>query len=187
MRKSMRKSLVLALSALVLCVCLSVSCQDRAAMAELEKSKAQAALEERNKAVVTNFFSAFQKGDIEAIKEVCSPDYVSHARGQDYSLNAIFESIKVNKETFSEITFIVQDMIAEGSKVAVRYIAKGTHRGSDKEGEPVIAAGTKMEITSFDIERLENGKMVEGWDGQDNLSLFEQLGYELKPKEEKKR
>jgi len=187
MRKRMRKGSVLALSGLVLCLCFSIACQDKAAMTELEKYKAQAALEEQNKAVVTRFFNAFQKGDIEAIKEVCSPDYVSHARGRNDSLNVIFESIKVNTETFSEITFILQDMIAEGNKVAVRYIAKGTHKGSDKEGEPVIAAGTKMEITSYDIERVENGKMVEGWDGQDNLSLFEQLGYELKPKEEKKK
>jgi predicted ester cyclase len=181
----MKKSLWV-IAALIL-LCFVVSCQDKAAMAELEKYKAQAALEEQNKALVTRLFDAFQKGDIEAIKEVCSPDYVSHSRGRDDSLDVFFESIKVNKETFSELTIIIQDMIAEGNKVAVRYIAKGTHRGSDKEGEPVIAAGTKMEVPGYDIERVENGKIVEGWDGQDNLSLFEQLGYELKPKKEKKK
>jgi predicted ester cyclase len=181
----MKKSLWV-IAALVL-LCFVVSCQDKAAMAELEKHKAQAALEEQNKAVISRFFDAFQKGDIESIKEVCSSDYISHSRGRNDPLDAIFESIKANRETFSEITIIIQDMIAEGDKVAVRYIAKGTHRGNDKEGEPFIAAGTKMEITSYDIERIENGKLVEGWDGQDNLSLFEQLGYELKPKEEKKK
>jgi predicted ester cyclase len=35
------------------------------------------------------------------------------------------------------------------------------------------------------VNRIENGKIVETWEVADLLSLYEQLGMELKPKEEK--
>jgi predicted ester cyclase len=172
---------------LVVLLCFTVACQDKAAMAELEKYKAQAAIEEQNKAVVTHYFDAFQKEDFEAIKAMSSPDYISHSRGRIYHLKDISDSIIANRETFSEISIVVEDIIARADKVAVRYLAKGTLRGSHKEGEPVVAEGTKIEITGYDIDRLENGKIVESWGNQDDLSLFEQIGYELKPKQEKKK
>lgn len=168
-------------------LCFVVGCQDKAAMAELEKYKAQAAVEEQNKALLARFYDAYAKGDIAAIKEICPPAYVSWSGKKSYSFENLIENINVNKETFSDITFVIEDIIASGDRVAARYTVRGTHRGSNKEGEPIIAEGTKIELTNFDIERFENGKIVEGWDGQDNLSLYEQLGYELKPKEVKKK
>lgn len=162
---------------LLVLLCFIISCQDKAAKAELEKFKAQAALEEQNKALVTRFYEAFAKGDTEAIKGMCSSDL----------LKGLLDSMKGNKESFTDIAFIPQDMIAKGNKVATRYIAKGSAKAVAKEGEPAIAEGKKIEIALYTIERIENGKIVESWELQDNLSLYEQFGYELKPKEEKKK
>jgi hypothetical protein len=43
---------------LALILCFMVGCQDKAAMAELEEFKAQAAVEEQNKALVMRYFGA---------------------------------------------------------------------------------------------------------------------------------
>ena len=170
---------------LLVLLCFVVSCQNKAAMAELEKYKAQAAVEEQNKALVTRFFEAYTKGDIEALKEILSPELIAHDWGKNNSLKDMFETIKGNMESFSENTFTLEDIIAKGDRVATRNIVKGTLKGTKAEGEASIAEGTKIELALYSIERVENGKIVEVWMLQDDLSLYKQVGYELKPKEEK--
>lgn len=178
----MKKSLWV-IPALVL-LCFVVGCQDKAAMAELEKHKAQAALEEQNKALVTRSLDATQKGDVAALREIYSPGYIGHFRGETLTLDGLIENTKQTMAMFSDIAYTYEDVVAKGDKVIVRYIAKGTHTG-DFAG--MSATGKKVEITGIIIARVENGKIVEDWDNSDTLGIFEQVGFELKPKEEKKK
>jgi hypothetical protein len=62
--------------ALVLLFSFTIACQDKAAVAELDKSRAQARLEEQNKAIATREWEAWSKGDFEAFKKVVAPGYV---------------------------------------------------------------------------------------------------------------
>ena len=173
---------------LALVVCFMVGCQDKEAMAELEEFKAQAALEEENKALATRYNDAWQSGDLEAIKEIFSPDFVWHTtEGEDLSLD---EMIKVGtnnyeryKAAFPDMTFINEDVIVKGDKVITRYAFKGTHTG-DVEGFP--ATGNELEMSGIEIIRLENGKIVESWEELNLLRFMQQLGMELKPKEAEK-
>ena len=48
---------------LVILLCFTFGCQDKEAMAELEKFKAQAEVEEQNKVLVKRMYEAFEKGD----------------------------------------------------------------------------------------------------------------------------
>jgi hypothetical protein len=66
---------------LTLILCFMVGCQDKSAMAELEEFKAQAALEEQNKAAFRYMMEETDKGNYSAWDEVCSADYVSHWGG----------------------------------------------------------------------------------------------------------
>ncbi|MGZ5423599.1 MAG: hypothetical protein ACXW2V_03380, partial [Candidatus Aminicenantales bacterium] len=75
-------------------LCIVVGCQNRAVMTELEKYKAQAALEEQNNALALRFTDVYQKGDIAAIKEICSPDFIEHGVGQTFSLEQVIEILK---------------------------------------------------------------------------------------------
>ena len=60
---------------LALILCFFVGCQDKAAMAELEALKAQAAVEEQNKELVKSLVEEFGKGNIEIWKELCASDF----------------------------------------------------------------------------------------------------------------
>jgi|WetSurMetagenome_2_1015567.scaffolds.fasta_scaffold115836_2 predicted ester cyclase len=164
-------------------LCFVVGCQDKAAIAELNKDKAQAAIEDQNKALAIRFLDAYQKGDIAAIKNICSPEFVEHGVGQTFTLEQAIEILKGNMAIFSVFTIIAEDMIAEGDKVAVRYLEKVTHTG---EGLGIPAKGKRAETTGIEILRFENGKIAEAWAAEDVLGLLMQLGFELKPKEEKK-
>ena len=124
-------------------------------------------------------------GDAEAIKEIFSPDYIYHLMfGHDASLEQIIDWIKPQMAAFPDRTYSVEDILAKGDKVVSRYNYKGTHE-RDMEGLPP-ATGKKIEITGIEIWRVENGKIVESWDVHDSLSLYKQLGMELKPKEGEK-
>lgn len=177
---------------LVLLLCFVVNCQDKAAMAELEKYRAQAAVEEQNKALALRCVDAFQKGDVVALKDIFSPDYVGHSQGNAVTDNTTFtqtyemalESCKNLSASYSDVAIIVEETIAKGDTVTIRYTAKGTYTGADLGLRDVRK---KIEISGIAIERLENGKIVEVWDAPDGLRFFKQLGADLTLKFEEKK
>ena len=67
----------------------------------------------------------------------------------------------------------IEDMIAEGDRVATRYALEGTHRG-DLFG--VAPTGRRLSIKSMTVERLSEGKIVEHWRVTDELDMMRQLG-----------
>jgi steroid delta-isomerase-like uncharacterized protein len=186
-REGKMKNSLLVVS-LVFLLCFAFGCQDKAAMEELEKFKAQAAVEEQNKALVMRYFGAVESGDLEAVKEIFSPDCIlHHTTGQDWSLEKTIETVKKQNEQskvmFPDVTFINEDTIVNGDKAVLMFTFKGTHKG-DVEGIP--ATGNAVEGRSITIFRFENGKIAEGWQESNVLRLYQQLGFELKPKEVKK-
>ena len=176
----------------VLLLCLVINCQDKPAMAELEKYRAQAAVEEQNKALALRCVDAFQKGDVVALKDIFSPDYVGHSQDNNLPDNTTrtqtyemaLESCKHITAAFSDVAIIVEETIAKGDKVTIRYTAKGTYTGADLGLRDVRK---KVEISGMAIERIENGKIAEIWDAVDSLGFFKQLGAELTLKFEEKK
>jgi steroid delta-isomerase-like uncharacterized protein len=67
----------------------------------------------------------------------------------------------------------INDMVAEGDKVVVRYTATSTHQG---EFRGIPATGKPYTQDAIAIYRLTNGKIVEGWVQTDLLSMMQQLG-----------
>jgi predicted ester cyclase len=64
-------------------------------------------------------------------------------------------------------------VIAKGDKVVTRWTARGTHKGG-LQGIP--PTGKQLTVTGIVIERLSNGKRVEGWSNFDALGMLQQLG-----------
>jgi len=171
---------------LALFLCFMVSCQDKEAMAELEGFKAQAEVEEQNIALVKQYIETFNKGNFEAFKELLSHDYAIYSPSgypEPSSREKLIENYKGVAEVFSEFTWNIEDIIAAGDKVICRIIARATYKG----GVPGLPeTEKKVEFSLITIIRIENGKVVEEWQEDDQLGLVRQLGMELKPKEEKK-
>ncbi len=176
----MKKLLLILPMALILCF--MVSGQDKEAMTELEEFKAQAALEEQNIALFKRYQEKFIEADIDALKEIYSPDYVLHQLGQDIYLEEGLETLKQQREMFTDLTISVEALIAKGDKVISRYSARSTIA---KDVEGFLVAGKKIKVEGWEIVRIDNGKIVEGWEILDRFGLMIQLGYEFKLKEEK--
>jgi len=171
---------------LVILLCFTFSCQNKAEKAELEKFKAQATLEEQNKALVNRIWEAWNKGDFEAFKELVAPEYVWYAPSNSTKPMSREETIEMGKmihKGFPDVNFRVEELIAVGNRVISRYIVRGTHQG---EFQGIPATGNKIESSGIMITRIENGKNVEDKEDWDTLGFMQQLGMELKPKEVKK-
>jgi predicted ester cyclase len=67
----------------------------------------------------------------------------------------------------------IEDLIAEGDRVAARVRFRGTHQG---KLESIAPTGRRVESTGIIISRIEGGKIAEDWANFDDLGLMRQLG-----------
>jgi steroid delta-isomerase-like uncharacterized protein len=179
------KKLLMILS-LISLLCFSFSCQDKAAMEELETLKIQAKVEAKNKELVKKMFEAWGKGDFETFGGLLAPGYVFYypsGTTKPLSFENLREMAKMSWNGFPDLSFSIEEIFAVGDKVVFRFIQRGTHKG-DFMGIP--ATGNKIECSGILITRIENEKIVEQWEAFDMLGMMQQLGMELKPKEGEK-
>jgi len=175
---------VVSLAALL---CFTISCQNKAEKAELEKFRTQAKVEEQNLALVNREWEVWSKADLEAFKEVVAPEYVWYLPSgstESVSIEETIEFAKRLRSAFPDITFGIEEIFAAGNRVVVRYIMRGTQQG---EYAGIPATGNKIEVSGIMIHWVENGKVVEDREEGDGLGMMQQLGMELKPKEAEKK
>ncbi len=77
------------------------------------------------------------------------------------------------RSAIPDLKMVVEDMIAEGDKVVLRYTLEGTHEG---ELFGVPPTGQRLSIKSISVERVSNGKIREHWRVTDSLDMMQQLG-----------
>jgi steroid delta-isomerase-like uncharacterized protein len=171
---------------LVILFCFTIACQDKAAMAELEKYKAQAKTEEQNMTLYRKTIEELNKGNVEFYRETMAPDYVYYlpsANPKSMSSKEVIGMIKTNMEGFPDVNWSIEEQVAEGDMVISRLIIKGTHTAT-YQGIP--ATGNKVEFGLINWCRLKDGKIIEEREEADILGMMQQLGFEPKPKEVKK-
>ena len=119
---------------------------------------------EENKAIVRRLFGRFvgSSGYLAVIDDVLAPDYVRHwATGEDVRGLEVWRQIwQAFYAAFPEIEWIIDDMVAEGDKVAVRFTGHGIQQG---EFGNIGAPGKRMICKGNDLFRLTGGRIVEDW------------------------
>jgi steroid delta-isomerase-like uncharacterized protein len=90
-------------------------------------------------------------------------------RGRD----AYLAVVAANRVAFPGLVWTVDDMMADGDTVAIRYTMRGTHQGSFA-GVP--ATGKAVVAQSMAFYRLAGGKIVEERTQLDMLGVLQQLG-----------
>ena len=74
---------------------------------------------------------------------------------------------------FRDAHVTVDELVAEGEAVVVRFTLTGTQEG-DFLGVP--ASGSRVEITGHSTYHFRDGKVVERWTNADLLGILVQLG-----------
>lgn len=120
---------------------------------------------------------AWNKGNLGIIDEVIVPDVVIHDLGNPAGEIRGREAVKAQRvlfrTAFPDLRLTIEDTIAEGDEVMVRFTARGTHRG---ELLGIAPTGKQVVVSGIAIDRYADGKVVEGWGYFDRLGLLQQLG-----------
>ena len=130
---------------------------------------------EENKALIRRWVEKLNNKDLTVVDELISDDYVLHVPGgsEIKGPQGLKQMFAVNMVAFPDSYYTIDDMVAEGDKVAVRLTLKTTHKG---EYMGIPATGKSMTLTIAFFYRLIGGKIVEALQYSDSLSMFQQLG-----------
>jgi len=134
---------------------------------------------EENKNIVRRYQEAYNANRLDALDEVVAVDVITPRIMPDIPPGLAGAKAVHLKTLLGMPDFHTQidDLIAEGDKVAARVTMTGTHTG-DFYGIP--ATGRSVNFTGMYIARIKNGKIVEHWGEEDALTLMRQLGFTLK-------
>jgi len=127
---------------------------------------------EENKAVLRRNEEVFNKGNLAVADETIATNYILHGPGgQEFKGPEGFKQlVTMFRTAFPDLHATVEDMVAEGDKVAHRLILRGTHKG-DLMG--IAPTGKQVTLSAITISRFVGGKEVEGWSITD---MLQQLG-----------
>jgi len=129
--------------------------------------------EETNKSLVRRMIhEAYNEGNPDIVDEIVSPDFIGHENGQTTKSSLVVKGkILETMSRFFHYKLTIEDTLAEGDKVAARWILRGKYKES----------GKNIEIHGIFMGRFHEGKLVEGWQTFDNLRIFRQLGFTVSP------
>jgi steroid delta-isomerase-like uncharacterized protein len=121
---------------------------------------------EENKEVVRRLYGGLNESDLDVFDELLDPDYV-HRSSPEYQfdrdgLKAAI--INIIWKAFPDLRVTLEEVIAEGDKVVVRWTQRGTHLGPFLE---TPATGKRVEYSGINIFTVRSGKIVEDtpyWD-----------------------
>ena len=93
---------------------------------------------EENKEVVRRFWVWANNVNTIAVDEIITDDFVLHnlRSGVDMEAETVKQVTENAHVAFANATFTVDDLIAEGDKVALRLTFRGTHKGRFRSVAP---------------------------------------------------
>ena len=127
---------------------------------------------EENKATVRKSIEVINTHDLSSIENIVSPDFVDHTR-QMHGLEGLKQFLSMIFKSFPDFHLTIEDIIAEGDKVWIRSTITATHTG---EFSGLAPTGNRFTEPSVWIYRIVTGKIVEGWDVQDELDFYKKIG-----------
>ena len=134
--------------------------------------------QETNKELTSRFLEGvFNQHDLSVFDELIAVDFVEHEEvpvpGITPDKAGSRQGFALMFEAFPDMHIEVENMVANGDRVAIRSTFTGTHQG---EMMGIPATGKQVRVGAMDIVRLRDGKTTDHWGVLDNLGMLMQLG-----------
>jgi steroid delta-isomerase-like uncharacterized protein len=130
---------------------------------------------EENRALVCRFVEEFwNEGNMSAADELMAVDAaIRMPTGEVVNLDGLKGFAGTFRGSFPDWHSTVEELIAEGDKVAELWTGRGTHRG---ELQGIPPTGKRVEVPGSVFYRIVDGKIVEFRGQLDMMGLMQQLG-----------
>ncbi len=124
---------------------------------------------EANKAIARRVYDIVSTGDLGRAREIVDQDASDNELLPNDPPAKLIDTFKETfaeaREGFPDLSITVEDVMAEGDRVAARVTMRGTHRG---EFQGIAPTGKRVEVRAIDMFRISNGKIVEHWGHADD-------------------
>lgn len=140
---------------------------------------------EENKAIIRRQIEEmWNKGKLELVDEFFTSDFVGHDPFSSEEIQGpegFKQFVATSRASLPDLHMRIEDQVAEGDRVATRYLISGTHEG---EIQGIPPTGNWVEVSGTGIDRISGGKIAESWEHYDALGMLQQLGVIPSPEEQ---
>lgn len=129
-----------------------------------------------NKGLIRRFYKeVYVDWNMALVDEVVSPQFTSHDWPENGPTGpqAFRDYYSAIRSAVPDAHYEVDDLIAEGDRVVVRWRLLGTHKGNFAGIAP---SGKAITLRGIAIYRVEGGKLMERWVVADLHGVLEQIG-----------
>ena len=105
------------------------------------------------------------------LNQLVSDDYVGP--NGDRGPSAFRTTVTGLRAGFPDVRFTIEDVIAEGDRVVVRWKWEATHEGPFRGIPPTHK---RVINTGMAIFQFEDGRIIRNWLETDRLGVFQQIG-----------
>lgn len=121
------------------------------------------------------FYRVFETGDVASLDGVFDPAYIDHTPplGRVPNRDGLKAAVVALRSALPDLHCVVEELLIDGTIVAVRARFTGTHLGVLGTFAPT---GQPIAFIAFDMHRFGTERITESWHLEDNLTLFSQMG-----------
>jgi steroid delta-isomerase-like uncharacterized protein len=131
---------------------------------------------EQNKAIVDRLNTEIMnRKNVDAVDEIFSPDVVFYQSGRPVIQGR--EAIRrwlsdSSRSLWGDWQADIEEIVAEGDMVVVRWTIRGTHVG---EWRGIAPTGKPITLTGMNMYRLVDGKVTTSWGEENWLEVIDQI------------
>jgi steroid delta-isomerase-like uncharacterized protein len=128
-----------------------------------------------NKQLVRRFYKeVYAEWSMTLVDEVVSPRFISHdwPEGGPVGPQGFRNFYAAIRTALPDARYAVDDLIAEGDRVVVRWRLLGTHKG-DFRG--IAPSGRPITLKGIAIYRVDRGQLMERWVVSDLHGVLEEI------------
>ena len=153
------------------------SCQDKQTEEELLKYRQKEEIEASNIEVIKRFFKLLDELKLEECNNLVTPDNKWYTNSVQWVFKDAIPLLPTFYISFPDFKHNIENIFAVDDYVVAQINYTGTQL---KKYMEIAATGNKIEYKGIFIFKMVDGKILEGQIVEDHLTLYNQLGLELK-------
>ncbi len=137
-----------------------------------------------NTELIHRYFAGWaNRGDAMVADKLIATNVVLHNPPNVlHSLEEYKKSMAAFHKGFPDLCYTIEEEVAEGQKIAVRWTLRATHLGEFQAHPPTSKA---IVVTGTSTFQIADGKIQEIWVNMDRFGMMQQLGWLAMPQEQR--